>query len=177
MRSAIAPLLLMVAACAAPRVTALPPCASAGEQRMQSADERLSICLPPDFAAAGTSGHAWARGTATDSGYVFVTAAVLDSTELQSLDGWPPRLSAEAHGVVHELVCESIDRTSLPSGSDSIVVESGICTGGVAGWRRQPVALGGWRAGQSSYVFYQAFAYRSEDRPLLVATPASIIVR
>ncbi len=176
MRSTVFAMTLLLA-CTERRPHALLPCTTATERRVASVDQRVSLCLPTDFRATDGSGHAWVRGAASDSSYVFVSVSVLDSAALQELERWPPRLNADARGLPDEVVCESIERTRHPWKADSITVETGLCSGGFGGARSQPTAVAGWRLAASAHVFYQAFAYRPEDLALIRSVAATVTAR
>lgn len=164
-------------------------CAKSGEQqtvnptcispfrRQYSADSGLSICLPPRFTAApshGVGAVRWERGDiqAGDRAWLSITVDRSDTPSAR----WPPQLASAADCKVDCMTVDSAVQHTDTAVARTIISETGLATGGIAGFQRQPLLFAGWILPGGGRVWANGFATRGAALDTLRAALATVMI-
>jgi len=173
-------LVLAVITCCGGAPERPPRCAIANWRRVESRDSLVSLCVPPGFART-SSGHRWARGTAGQSDYLWLTVSVLDSADAISEWGSPPKPSSmrvPGDSSVPDFVrAESVVVHYDTVDGRLVAVETGLLTGGVVGFYRAPAIRTAWQLPRGRWGLAQGFAERPGQLDTIRAMTQTIHVR
>ena len=122
-----------------------------------TSDSLMSLCAPADFISGQTGG--WGRPGVGTSFVDFLSIKFLSwPRDSASMGRWPPHI---ASGTTCLADCSSADEVAVHR--DTIagfqaVVETGLSSGGIQGWRRQPVLVVSWILNDSVRAYGFAWA-------------------
>jgi hypothetical protein len=143
-----------------------------------AADSALSVCLPSGFVVAPSHGGGavrWERGDvqASDRAWLSITIDHSDAP----VGAWPPHLASSPDCKVDCMTADSVVQHIDTSDVRRIVSETGLATGGLAGFQHQPLLFAGWILPAGGRVWVNGFATRGATLDTLRAALATVTLR